>query len=158
MYEDVFKRECLKNFAVTEYSSGRVPDFLPNNYGWPIVSHRFVDAILEIGDKTGVALTPVEDLIPDFCPVALRSYTLLSTASVFDCLKLDSPELKWFDSSRKVVRSYTQLELDRTKISPNAHFFGVSRVACVFVVSGAVKNSLLSKNLTGFTFSECKII
>jgi hypothetical protein len=157
VYEDVFKKEYLKNFSVTKYSPGCVPDVLPNNYGWFIVSHRFADAILEIGGKIGVALTPVEDLIPDFCPIALRSYVLLSTDTVFDCLNLDSPELKWFDASRSVVKSYRSLELYGNRISPDAGFFGVSRVSA-FVISSAVQNNLLSKNLTGFTFRECKII
>jgi hypothetical protein len=156
VYKEPCNEDYLREYAMTNFMPGFVPDVLPNNHGWLIVSPQCRKAIERASLETTAHFVSVSACLK--WPKEFANYFLISNAEVFDCVDLTSPELKWFDSSKKLVQQYRRLVLISKQIPPGASFFGVSRVPVVHVVSSAVREGLVNRNITGLDFKECEIV
>jgi hypothetical protein len=159
-YLDVYKGKCgadfLDGFQITKYSPGKLLDLLPNNLGWPIASPRCCECVLRLSANEEVQLLPMKPLLllPGF-PKELAGYCLLTTRTVFDCLELASPDIRWFDEARKLVRNYRKLPIRPSVIPANVNYFCVKRLPALHVVSSELKDALVHVGITGWDFIRC---
>jgi hypothetical protein len=158
VYEHACDESYLKNFQVTRYHSGCIPDVLPNNNGWLIVSPEFCRALNNTDAEIKAFITPIANIVPMFCPDIIKSYSLLSVSRVIDCLDIRSPDLDWFDHKRSLVEKYRSLRFHKDKIPPGISFFGLARVPVVHIVSDEIHSNIVNANLTGVSFRECELI
>lgn len=158
----VYKRACdvdfLQHYEVTAFRNGLLPDVLPNNNGWLLVSPRCRQAIEGVQANISAHFVSLGDWVCPHCPQNLSQFSLVSNSYVLDCLDLDNPGLKWFDLSRNLARSYGKLVLLADRIPENAAFFGVARLASSHVISSGVRDSLLTTRIAGISFDPCAIV
>lgn len=160
-HTDIYKgkttKDFLSNFRITNFLPGHLPDMLPNNLGWPIVSARCCKRFATVDANVKATLYPIKDLPLDSCPAVLSSYSLLSASLVLDCLDLTSQDIDWFDDSRQLASAYTKLRFDASKIPERVSFFSIKRLPCVHIISGELRRSLEMDRIEGFKFAECDL-
>jgi hypothetical protein len=159
---DIYKATCgpdyLRHFEITEFSDGEIPDFLPNNFGWPVVSSRCCERFLGIDADVKATSHSIRSLVNQRCPAELKDYFLLSASVALDCLDLTNESLRWHGEGKRLVASYEYLRLVASQIPPRVSFFGIKRMPCLHVVSDELRNSLCQMNLTGVSFRPCEVV
>jgi hypothetical protein len=161
-HTSVYKRVCdaefLKHYGISRFLPGSIPDVLPNNNGWLLISpkgRKLMEQLKAVTRPHFELITEMfDDCVNDF-PVELRQYSLISTKAVFDCIDLDSPEISWYDESKKLAESFTKLPLLNSHLPDGPCFFGVKRAPCVFVVSEEFRDSMIQNKITGLRFKQC---
>ena len=163
-HTSVYKKACdsefLKHYSVSRFRDGIIPDALPNNNGWLIISPKCRNLMTLPGAVANPHFEPVagmlEDCINKF-PAELLTYSLVSAKAVFDCIDLDNARVSWFDESKTLVRSFRELPLTDQNLPSGPAFFGVMRAPCLFVVSNEFRDCLIEENISGLGFKECII-
>jgi hypothetical protein len=163
-HTSVYKRICdanfLKHYGISRFLPGSIPDALPNNNGWLLVSPKCRKLMEQINAVSGPHFELITEMFDDCVnefPAELRRYSLVSTKEVFDCIDLESPEITWFDESKKLAESFTNLPLLNSSLPNGACFFGVKRAPCLFVVSDEFRDCLIQNKITGICFNHCVI-
>jgi len=158
---EVYKRPChedyLSLFKITAYNAGLLPDLLPNNFGWSIVSPRFCELLESFQGGGKPVLTRADSMTSELKLPELAGYRLVSTRLVLDCLDLSSSWLEWFDDSKKVLKAYQKLTLIGNSIPLSACFFGVVRAPFMHILREDLWGHLVKARLTGVRFVECDV-
>jgi hypothetical protein len=158
---DVYERPCdesyLQGFCINRYKDGGLPDVVPNNNGWLIVSPEFCRALMDVDADVKAFTTPIVSIVPEFCPDVLKNYSLVSAARVVNCIDVTNPEMDWYDGKHEFVKSYRSLRFHNDKIPPRFSFFGLKIGPCVHIISDAVHDNIVRSNLTGVSFRECEL-
>jgi hypothetical protein len=130
----VYKGPCdenyVKKFHIIGYKDGFIPDALPNNLGWLVVSPFCRQAIASSRHGGGVAFVSLASIVTSASPSYLADFSLISPVQVLDCLDTKSPDISWSDSAHTFVESYLRLSLLSRHIPDEASFFGVQQLPC----------------------------
>jgi len=161
-HTDIYKGKTaddyLRNFRITAFLPGHIPDMLPNNLGWPIVSPRCRDRFLNVDAEVKALAYPINEMLLPKFPAILADYSLLSAPIALDCVDLSSPKIDWFDDTKQLASSFSHLRLIANAIPDGLSFFGLKRIPAVHLISGALRLMLESDRMEGFKFKTCDLI
>lgn len=130
-----------------------VPDWLSNPLGWCAVSKRFVTAIRHL-ENDSIQYLPIKVKACQPQMIA-EEYSIANVITVLDAVDIENSEYMSLFGKPSIIKYALKGEIIK-----NHHIFKVkeSLISLSTFVSADFKKAIQTANLTGFSFTEVKIV
>ncbi len=141
-------------FPLDKSEGNVLSDFLHNVYGWLLVSERFINLTKE-HIENAVEYLPV-DIVSDGI-IINEKYSVINVINLLDALDLDNSVYSVIGEDDWKMLNIKKHAL-KGRMIQGQHVFKLKDDVFPVFVSEVVKNIVQKNKLTGFSFSEVKVI